>query len=63
MTIHEAAVVSAYTGFLIGKFSNLHEYVEKILGHSVWTHELADADLVEKIKQLSKSDFIALNIS
>ena len=40
MTIREAAIVSAYSGFLLGKFSDLHEYIEQIMGRSVWKHEL-----------------------
>jgi len=45
MTKHEAAVVAAYTGILIGEFSELHAYIEKTMGRSVWTHELAYAGI------------------
>lgn len=35
MTKREAAIVSAYTGILIGSFSDMHEYVEEKLQRSV----------------------------
>ena len=45
MTKHEAIVVSAYTGFLMCDFGDVHEYIEKKLGRPIWTHEFA-LDLV-----------------
>jgi len=50
MTKNEAAIVSAYTGVMIGDFSALHEYVEKILGRPVFTHEFASNQVAEQIK-------------
>lgn len=58
MTKKEAAIVSAYTGILIGEFSDLHEYIEKILCRPVFTHELSDKKLCVEIKEKSKQDFI-----
>lgn len=58
MTKKEAAIVSAYTGILIGEFSDLHEYIEKILDRPVFTHELSDKKLCVKIKEKSRQDFI-----
>lgn len=55
----QAAIVSAYTGFLVGSFSGLHEYVEKLLGRPIWTHQFPD--LADEIKEKSKQDFIALS--
>lgn len=63
MTDREKAIIMAYTGIsmLTGdKFSIFHEYIEDILGRSVWTHELADHDVWEEIKEKSKSDFLKL---
>lgn len=58
MTKEEAAIVSAYTGILIGEFSDLHEYIEKILCRPVFTHELANKVVVAEIKEKSRNDFI-----
>ena len=62
MTKQEAAIVSAYTGIMLGKFSDMHEYIEKLLGRSVWTHELGNKELVDKIKELARNDFIKINV-
>jgi hypothetical protein len=58
MNKREAAIVSAYTGFLLGSFSELHKYVEEIMGRPVWTHEMGNKDTFDKIKELAKNDFI-----
>lgn len=63
MTKSEAAIVSAYTGILLGEFTQLHEYIEKILNRPVWTHELASKEVMAQIKQASKADFISLIVS
>jgi hypothetical protein len=62
MTRQEAAIVSAYTGILIGKFSDLHRYIETLLDRPVFTHELADDSLFDKIKAKAKKDFISLEV-
>lgn len=53
-------IVSAYTGILMCDFSDVHEYIEKILKRPVWTHQLADKKIWDEIKEASKSDFIAI---
>jgi len=60
MTKHEKTVVSAYTGILMGQFSDLHEYVEKIMGRPVWTHEMANEKIAAEIKEKSKDDFLKI---
>lgn len=61
MTKHEAAVVSAYTGFLIGEFHDMHCYVEKLLGRPVWTHQFADPDFIEEVRVAAKPDWIEIH--
>lgn len=58
MTKREGAILSAYTGILLGEFSAMHKYVEEILGRPVWTHEMASEKVVNEIKEKSKEDFI-----
>jgi len=63
MTDREKAIIMAHTGITMltgDKFSIFHKYIEDILGRSVWTHELADHDVWEEIKEKSKSDFLEL---
>lgn len=58
MTKEERIIVSAYTGFLMCDFADVHEYIEKKLGRKVWTHELADKKTWEEIKEKTKEDFM-----
>ena len=60
MTHREKVIVSAYTGILMCDFSDVHEYIEKILERPVWTHEMADKKIWDEIKAASQSDFIAI---
>ena len=62
MTKREAAIVSAYTGILCGDFSELHKYVEEIMGKPVFTHEMGHNGLWKEIKERSKHDFLAIDI-
>lgn len=62
MTKREAAIVSAYTGILLGEFGEMHKYIETLFGRPVFTHELGNERIFEEIKTLSKSDFLAINV-
>jgi len=64
MTKREALVVSAYTGFLCGvTFADLHEYIEEVLEHPVFTHELASSSMIQLIKEKSRDEFIAIKVN
>lgn len=63
MTKQEAAIVSTYTGILIGNFSETHAYIESLLNRPVSIHELTDQELWNKLKKLSRNDFISINIT
>jgi len=62
MTKNEAAIVAAYTGKFLGVFSDLHEYIESILNRPVFTHELANKEVIKEIKEKSKNDFINIEV-
>ncbi len=62
MTKKEAAIVSAYTGILIGEIAEMHKYIEQIMGGPVWTHELADRNMWDKIKEKSRHDFMSITV-
>lgn len=62
MNKREGAIISAYTGILIGKFDDFHKYVEEIMNRPVLTHELADEKVFTRIKELSKNDFLSLKV-
>jgi hypothetical protein len=62
MTKREAAIVSAYTGFLCGKFEDLHEYAEELFDGPVYSHTFGDKKFAEALKVKSKHDFINIKI-
>ncbi len=62
MTKREAAIVAAYTGVLIGKFSDMHEYIEEVLDRPVFTHELAQNEVIQEIKEKTKQDFVNIKV-
>lgn len=63
MTKREAAIVTMYTGFVIGDFSEAHKYAQEIIGRSIWTHEFASEKFCEEIKAKAKPDFVSIKIS
>lgn len=63
MTKREASIISAYTGVLIGDFSEMHKYVEGIFGRPVFIHEFANEDFTKEVKDKSKKDFIEIEVS
>lgn len=61
MTKKEAAIISAYTGILIGDMEDFHRYIEKILGKSIFIAEIPK--LQNEIKSLAKKDFCNIKIT
>ncbi len=60
LTKEQAAIIGAYTGFAAGSFGDVQEYAEKVLGRPIFTHEFADKALVEKLRDASRPDFLAI---
>ena len=60
MTYQECVVVSAYTGYLMCDFDDMHKYIEEKMGRPVWTHEMAFEEVREKIREAVKPDFLSL---
>lgn len=60
MTLDEKIVVSAYTGYLMCDFNEVHRYVEKLLGRPVLTHELARGKIQDEIREKAKADFLKI---
>jgi hypothetical protein len=61
MTKHEAAVFTAFTGvmFLSGEdFGIFHEYAEKIMGRTLYTHELGM--LSDEIREKARPEFMRI---
>lgn len=63
MTKKECAIVMAYTGICMLQGDNLgiyYKYVQDLMGRPVWSHEMADKEIDNKIKELAKPDFLKL---
>lgn len=46
-----SSVLSITTNKLLTTFSKMHELAEYITGHPIWTHEFADKELNQSLKQ------------
>ena len=51
MTQKEAIAISAYTGFCFAPFDEIHQFIEKVLGRPVFTHELARDDIWDDVRK------------
>ncbi len=60
LTKREAAIISAYTGYLMCNFGDMAEYVEEKMGRGVWSHEYASESFSEQLRELVKPDFLAI---
>ena len=61
MTQKEGAIISAYTGLLLCReFPVFHEYVEKLMGGPVMTHQMGSEKFSEQLKELATEDFTNL---
>jgi len=64
MTIKEAAVISAFTGYIIGSFNDCHKYIEQKARRSVYTHELASYNkkFLNELHEKIRPDFYAIKV-
>ena len=60
MTKQERIIVSAYTGYLMCDFHDMHHYIEEKLGRPVWSHEMASKEIQNEIRDKCRSDFLSL---
>lgn len=52
MTKREAAIVSAYTGYVIGEFSDSQAYAEEVMRRQIFIHELPS--IADEIKEKAR---------
>lgn len=62
MTKKEAAIVTAYTGFMLGDWHEFHKYAEKLFKRPIFTDEFAKPKMIEKMRIKSKKDFCSIKI-
>jgi len=62
MTKKEAAIVSAYTGYLIGSFSELQKYADEKFNYLTFTHQYGNKEFADKLREKSKEDFCTIEV-
>jgi hypothetical protein len=60
LTKEQAAIIGAYTGYLVGPFADVQEYAERVIGRPVWTHEFGTDAFAEGLKAAARDDFLAI---
>lgn len=60
MTTAEKVVVSAYTGYLMCDFYFVHQYIERVMGRPVYTHEMGTDDFEKALREKVKPDFLKI---
>lgn len=63
MTLEERVIVETYTGYCMTRGDErdeVYKYMQKLLGRPVYTHELAQKSVMNKLHEKSKADFIEL---
>ena len=62
MTKKEAAIVTAYTGVLLGEFEEFHKYAEETMGRSIMTHEFGFKIMWNELHAATYDDFLRIHI-
>lgn len=60
LTKEQAVILTAYTGIFMCNFDDLHQYAEKVLDRSVFTHEFASKEFMLNLKNASTPDFFSI---
>lgn len=60
MTKREAAIISAYTGYLIGDIDDLYVYLKEKVGRCVYTHELSG--VLKEYREEFKKDLVLIEV-
>ena len=60
LTEEQAAIMMAFTGISCGPFELFHKYAQEKLGRPIWTNEFAKEELMAKIKEASRDDFLSI---
>lgn len=60
LTKEQAIVITGFTGFSVCHVGVFLEDLEKRIGYPVLTHQLADKDFMDEVKELYREDFVKL---
>lgn len=62
ITKREAAIISAYTGYLLGDFEDVNQYAIELFGEERWDKKIPDNALMDELQERAKKDFEALEV-
>lgn len=63
MTLKERVIVEAYTGYCMTtgeERDELYKYIANAMGRPIFSHELADEEILSELRDKVKPDFIRL---
>ena len=60
MTKREGAIITAFTGIMVGDFSDFHKYAEEIMESPIFTHQFGNEEFCEKLKEKVRPDFVKI---
>ena len=63
MNLKERVIVEAYTGYCMTtgeEREELYKYIANTIGRPIFTHELADEEIISELHDKVKTDFIRL---
>ena len=63
MTLKERVIVEAYTGYCMTtgeEREELYKYIANTMGRPIFSHELADEEILRELHDKVKPDFIRL---
>ncbi len=63
MTLKERVIVEAYTGYCMttgNERNELYKYIADVMGRPIFSHELADEEIISELHDRVKPDFISL---
>ena len=66
MELRERVIVEVYTGYCMTspeERDEVYKYMAEIMGRPVFTHELADKEIQEQLREKASNDFKALCIT
>ena len=62
ITKREAAIISAYTGYLLGDFEDVNKYAIELFGEERWDKEFSDDKIMDELHEKAKKDFESIKI-
>lgn len=63
MTLKERVIVEAYTGYCMStgeERNEFYKYIANVMGRPIFSHELADEEILSELHDKVKPDFIRL---